>query len=77
MTDGPEHTEVEAPLLVEQLRGLGWSVIVGDRRDPAVTERASFRDVLIEGRLSEALARLNPGESRAGRAAVAGRVSVG
>lgn len=60
MADSPELTEVEHPLL-RQLEGLGWSVIVGDRFDPAVTERESFREVLIETRLRAALRRLNPG----------------
>jgi type I restriction enzyme R subunit len=60
MVDSPELTEVERPLL-RQLEGMGWAVIVGDRFDPAVTGRESFREYLIEGRLRAALSRLNPG----------------
>ncbi|MDR1212929.1 MAG: HsdR family type I site-specific deoxyribonuclease [Propionibacteriaceae bacterium] len=58
MADSPELTEVETPFL-EQLSGLGWEVIVGDRFNPTVTERTSFRQVVLEDRLLAALRRLN------------------
>ena len=33
MSQGPEYTEVEKPLL-DQLSGLGWQVIEGSKSDP-------------------------------------------
>jgi type I restriction enzyme R subunit len=60
MNNGAEYTEIEKPLL-DQLGGLRWTVIEGDKWDPSVTERATFRDVLLEGRLRKALVELNPG----------------
>jgi type I restriction enzyme R subunit len=60
MSSGAEYSEVEKPLL-DQLNGLGWTVVEGDKWLPAVTERESFRDWLIERRLRGALAQLNPG----------------
>lgn len=59
MTQGREYIDVELPL-IQQLKGLGWSHIEGSTTDPAVTERESFRDVLLRGRLRGALAQLNP-----------------
>jgi type I restriction enzyme R subunit len=53
-----EYTEVELPL-IEQLRGIGWSFLPGKTEDPAATERTSFREVLLQGRLREALRRIN------------------
>ena len=60
MSAGPEYTEVEVPL-VDQLVGQGWAHIEGDKYNPALTERSSFREVLLEGRLRDALLRINPG----------------
>lgn len=60
MSLGLEYAEVELPL-VEQLEGLGWDHISGSTTDPGVTERDSFRDVLIATRLREALRRINVG----------------
>jgi type I restriction enzyme R subunit len=57
---GPEYTEVEKRLL-DQLVGLGWSVIEGSKSDSAVTERDSFRDSILEDRLRAALLKINPG----------------
>lgn len=62
MTGGPEYTEVELPL-VQQLIGLGWAHIEGDKFDLAVTERTSFREVTLEQRLRAALLRLNPDQN--------------
>ena len=60
MSQGPEYTEVEKPLL-DQLSGLGWQVIEGSKSDPAVTERESFRGSILEDRLRAALLKINPG----------------
>jgi type I restriction enzyme R subunit len=57
---GPEYTEVELPL-VEQLVCQGWAHIEGDKYAPGVTERSSFREVLLERRLRDALVRINQG----------------
>jgi type I restriction enzyme, R subunit len=54
----PEFDLVESPLL-QQLQGLGWHHIAGDKWDPAVTERSSFREVMLEARLRDALRRAN------------------
>lgn len=55
-----EYTEVELPL-IEQLGGMGWSFLPGNAENPAATERTSFREVLLQGRLREALRRINLG----------------
>jgi type I restriction enzyme R subunit len=60
LTNGRERTEVELPL-IEQLIGLGWVHLEGHVHDPAVTERESFRKVLLEERLRASLIRINPG----------------
>lgn len=60
MNAGPEYTEVERPLL-DQLAGLGYATINGDKYDPAITERANFREVILEDRLRRTLRDLNPG----------------
>jgi type I restriction enzyme R subunit len=56
--NNPEFDLVEWPL-VEQLKGLGWYHIAGDKWDPTDTERSSFREVILEGRLRAALRRIN------------------
>jgi type I restriction enzyme R subunit len=58
VNNGPEYGRVELPL-VEQLEGLGWSHIEGSKSDPGVTGRVSFWDVFLEGRLRDALRRIN------------------
>ncbi len=60
MIRGPEYELVELPL-VEQLQGMGWLHVAGSASDPRVTGRGSFREVLLEGRLRDALTRINPG----------------
>lgn len=60
MNPGAEYAEVERPLL-DQLLGLDWSVLEGDKWDPAITLREDFRMSLIERRLRTALLKLNPG----------------
>jgi type I restriction enzyme R subunit len=58
MSSGPEYLRVELPL-IEQLKGLGWGHVEGTKGDPGVTGRESFREVFLEGRLWEALRRIN------------------
>ena len=58
MNGGPEYSRVELPL-VEQLKGLGWAHVEGSKSDPRVTGRGSFREVFLEGRLRDALRRIN------------------
>jgi type I restriction enzyme R subunit len=60
MSAGAEYTEVELPL-IDQLEGLGWDHIEGSKYDPAVTERSSFREVLLSRRLRDSLRRINIG----------------
>jgi type I restriction enzyme R subunit len=50
--------QVELPL-VEQLKRMGWSHIEGSKSDPGVTERGSFRQVVLERRLRKALVQIN------------------
>lgn len=57
-----EYTLVERPL-IGQLEGLGWSYLEGDRFVPELTERESFRDVLLPSRLRAALRRVNLDEN--------------
>lgn len=54
-----EETLVEETCIA-QLRRLGWEHIAGDRWDPGVTGRESFREVLLHGRFRDALRRINP-----------------
>ena len=58
MSSGPEYSQVELPL-VEQLKWLGWSHVEGSRSDPGMTGRGSFRELILEGRLRNALKRIN------------------
>jgi type I restriction enzyme, R subunit len=60
MNPGAEYAEVERPLL-DQLVGLGWSRLEGDKWDSSVTERENFHSALLEVRLRDALLRLNAG----------------
>jgi len=55
---GIELDLVEGPA-VQQLQALGYQHIQGDLWDPAVTERESWREVILEGRLRAALQRIN------------------
>lgn len=55
---GWELEAVEKPF-VEQLTRMGWQYVAGDIDDPAVTGRASFKDVLQEGTLRRQLRALN------------------
>src|ERR1039458_2338230 len=53
-----EYTEVELPLL-RQLVGMDWSHVEGSEFDPAASERDTFREVVLSGRLRAALRRIN------------------
>ncbi len=54
----PEYTTVERPFIA-QLQGLGWGYLEGDTAVPYLTERESFREVLLVERLRAALRRIN------------------
>lgn len=58
-----EYHRVELPF-IEQLKHMDWQHIEGDVAVPEFTERTSFResDVLLEGRLAQALRRINVDE---------------
>ncbi len=53
-----EYNLVERPFC-DQLQTMGWSWIEGDVDVPELTERGSFREVILTGRLASALARIN------------------
>lgn len=53
-----EWSEVERPLLI-QLAKMGWQVMPGDIDVPELTERENFRQVVLYGRLREAIKRIN------------------
>jgi type I restriction enzyme R subunit len=49
-----ERTKVELPLM-EQLKGMGWRHLEGDIDVPYLTERDSFREVLLKDCVKAAL----------------------
>lgn len=53
-----EYTEVEKPL-IDQLQAMGWQWLEGDIDVPYLTDRETFKDVLLKKRLRQALARIN------------------
>ncbi len=53
-----ESTLVEEAFC-QQLQSMGWQWLEGDTDVPEFTERASFREVLLKGRLAAALRKLN------------------
>jgi type I restriction enzyme, R subunit len=53
-----EYTDVELPFL-RQLVAMRWSHIEGSKSDPAVSQRESFREVVLSSRLRAALRRIN------------------
>lgn len=53
-----EEQQVELPL-IEQLKGMGWRHLPGDIDVPYLTERESFREVLLRDRLRASLKRIN------------------
>jgi type I restriction enzyme R subunit len=54
-----ERDLVELPFC-QQLQIMGWQWLEGDTDVPELTERGSFREVLLKGRLAAALRQLNP-----------------
>ena len=58
MRDLNEYTKVEQPLM-QQLAGMGWEWLEGDIDVPYLTERQSFREVLLVDRLRQAIQRIN------------------
>ncbi|MDY0041602.1 MAG: type I restriction endonuclease [Desulforhabdus sp.] len=58
-----EYNLVERPFC-EQLKTMGWSWIEGDVDVPELTERANFNEVILTGRLQEALTRINLRDKR-------------
>jgi type I restriction enzyme R subunit len=57
-----EFSQVERPF-IQQLQQLGWDYLEGDAGVPYLTERESFRQVLLVDRLREALSRINRDEA--------------
>ncbi len=53
-----EKAYVEIPF-IEQLKRTGWDHVEGDIDVPYLTERESFRDVLLTGRLRKAIKKIN------------------
>ncbi len=53
-----EYDLCEKPFC-EQLKLMGWHWLEGDTDVPYLTERESFREVLLKGRLTSALRKLN------------------
>jgi type I restriction enzyme R subunit len=53
-----ERTAVELPF-VAQLKSMGWSHVEGDIHVPYMTDRQSFREVLLGKRLREAIRKIN------------------
>jgi len=53
-----EFTAVELSL-IQQLQGLGWNYLPGDTDVPYLTERETFRQVLLTERLRQAIHRIN------------------
>lgn len=58
-----EYDLVERPFC-EQLQKMGWSWIEGDVDVAELTERESFREVILKSRLAEALRRINLRDGR-------------
>ena len=55
-----EFDNVELPAL-EQLQSLGWSYVEGEELSPEESDdRSSFREVVLENRLTESIKRINP-----------------
>lgn len=57
---GDEYDKVELPA-IEQLQSLGWEYIKGEDLSPdTLSERTSFKEVILEQRLSDNIKRINP-----------------
>jgi type I restriction enzyme R subunit len=59
-----EYEQVERPFC-EQLQKMGWQWIEGDVDVPELSERSSFREIILQKRLLPALRRINPGVDEA------------
>lgn len=58
--ESDELDKVELPAL-EQLQSLGWSYVEGEKLSPEESdERSSFKDVVLENRLTRSIRRINP-----------------
>jgi type I restriction enzyme R subunit len=55
-----ESLLVERPFC-QQLQAMGWEWLEGDKDVPELTERGSFREVLLKQRLAASIRKLNPG----------------
>jgi type I restriction enzyme R subunit len=55
-----EYLLVERPFC-QQLQVMGWQWLEGDKDVPELTERGSFREVLLKQRLADAIRKINPG----------------
>src|SRR5438093_8761117 len=53
------ETEIVEKPFCRQLQAMGWQWIEGDTDVPEFTERQNLREVLLKGRLAEALRKLN------------------
>ncbi|MDD5036135.1 MAG: type I restriction endonuclease [Methylococcaceae bacterium] len=51
---------VERPFC-QQLQAMGWEWLEGDKDVPELTERESFREVMLKQRLAAAIHKINPG----------------
>ena len=57
---GDEFDKVELPA-IEQLQSIGWEYVKGDDLSPDnSSERSSFKEVVLEQRLSNNIKRINP-----------------
>ena len=55
-----EFDKVELPA-IEQLQSLGWTYVKGEDLSPEKSsERSSFKEVVLEKRLSDNIKRINP-----------------
>lgn len=57
---GHEYDDVEKPF-IDQCVAMGWTAQTGSKDDPALTGRASFKEVFAEATLRERLRAINPG----------------
>ena len=55
MAQHPDEKSYVGIPFIEQLKGLDWQHLEGDIDVPYLTERDSFRDVLLTNRLKSAL----------------------
>ena len=59
MAQSPDEKTYVEISFIEQLKGMDWDHIEGDIDVPYLTERESFRDVLLTARLHKAIERIN------------------